>query len=627
MTLRTLSTRRARLGLALIVSPIALLLTWPDAAHAGRYVVVQCDKANRAFADAVFERRNGGDYGFLHRCEEDEDASSLQIRTLTGAPQDHYGRIGWSAPAESRIVGVAVEARLRSDSGHEARLSFTDGDGMEVARIATGGTGPGGFERYERQLSGAGREGFTASLTCAGRSGCPASEQAKTWIRSVRLTMNDPRPPIVGASGTLLATGWHRGTRTLGVSAADRGSGVRRIETHVGTRPVSLTRTFPCAVVAGSALASRTRPCAGSERMGATLDTREAPFVDGPNLLTACARDYGSGEEQGCVRRVVLVDNAAPTGAFEPIRRSDPELIRARVADAHSGLRGGSIAYRPVGGGAWRELPTRLAGDELRARLRSRSEPPGRYLLRAAVADVAGNGSTTTRRSDGRRMVVRLPLRDQTRLHASIGGADRTTAAYGERPRISGGLRDSHGRPVAGARVEVTERFTGGSVLEPISSVSRTDRRGLFTQRLAAGPSRRIGVRFGGDRRYLPAGTDPVKLGVKGAATLAISRRRVEAGRRVAFSGRVGALGARIPAGGKLVELQVSGGGIKRPRTVRQAFRTDSRGRWRTRYGFERFYSEPTRFRFRLKVLRESRWPYLSPAYSGSRPLKVLPRG
>ena len=105
----------------------------PDArAAAGRYEVVQCDRSNRDFADASFDRVNGGDYGFLYRCEEDEDANSLQIRSITGAPQGRYGRISWTAPAETRIVGVDVEARMRSDAGHQARLSFLDADGAEA---------------------------------------------------------------------------------------------------------------------------------------------------------------------------------------------------------------------------------------------------------------------------------------------------------------------------------------------------------------------------------------------------------------------------------------------------------------------------------------------------------------
>jgi hypothetical protein len=87
----------------------------------------------------------------------------------------------------------------------------------------------------------------------------------------------------------------------------------------------------------------------------------------------------------------------------------------------------------------------------------------------------------------------------------------------------------------------------------------------------------------------------------------------------------VGTFGAAMGRG-KLVELQVRGGGIRRYRTIRQAFRTDPGGRWRMRYRFDRFYRRPTRFRFRVEVTPEAGWPYLTPAVSRSRVLTVLPR-
>jgi hypothetical protein len=89
-------------------------------------------------------------------------------------------------------------------------------------------------------------------------------------------------------------------------------------------------------------------------------------------------------------------------------------------------------------------------------------------------------------------------------------------------------------------------------------------------------------------------------------------------GRRFAFRGRLAHLGARLPAGGKLVELQVG-----RPEgwdTVRQAFRTRANGRWRFPFRFGDYYAAPTRFRFRLKVGREADWPY---APVKSRPLRI----
>ena len=86
----------------------------------------------------------------------------------------------------------------------------------------------------------------------------------------------------------------------------------------------------------------------------------------------------------------------------------------------------------------------------------------------------------------------------------------------------------------------------------------------------------------------------------------------------------MGSFGAEL-ADGKLVELQVKGGGIRRFRTIRQAFRTDPGGGWRFRYRFDRFYRRPTRFLFRLKVSREVGWPYVSPSLSRTRELTVMP--
>ena len=90
------------------------------------------------------------------------------------------------------------------------------------------------------------------------------------------------------------------------------------------------------------------------------------------------------------------------------------------------------------------------------------------------------------------------------------------------------------------------------------------------------------------------------------------------------FRGRVGHRAARIPAGGKLIELQVRDG--SRWETVRQAFYTRANGRFRVRYRFGRFYTSNVSYRFRLKVLRERGWPYKAPVKSRSRKLVVKAR-
>ena len=120
--------RAALVTVALVLAGV-LIAAFAPRAEAGRYTVAQCDRANRAYTDAAFERVNPGDYAFGFRCEEDESASSLQIHPLGGAPANRYGRISWAAPPSSKIIGVSGEARLRNDSGQQARLSFLDSRG------------------------------------------------------------------------------------------------------------------------------------------------------------------------------------------------------------------------------------------------------------------------------------------------------------------------------------------------------------------------------------------------------------------------------------------------------------------------------------------------------------------
>ncbi len=619
--------RRLIILVALIGTAIAVLALAPTA-RAGRYTVAQCDRANRAFPDAIFERQFGGDYGVAFRCDDDEDGNSLQVHAITGAPDNRFGRISWSAPAGSRIVGVSAEARLRNDAGNLARLSFLDAAGNEVGRIATGTDSAGGFVSYDRQLSDGGRDRFAASLGCIQRDGCRYSDQARTWVRSVHLTIADNTPPSVFGSGTLLSGGWQRGTATLFGGASDAGSGIQGLYGAVNGTGVQPAVAPSCATIPGTGYVSRTQPCPSLALGGGALDTASAPFVNGDNRVTLCAFDYAGGGAPACNHTTVKVDNAPPEVAFSMNQDpEDPELITAPALDRHSGLdptRGG-IAYRPIDGGAWRELPTNLAGGVLSARVDSFAEPPGRYLFRVGAGDVAGNEATSTARTDGSQMVLSFPLRTPTGLEVSIGGDATARARYGARPDLAATLRDAAGNPVAGQPLEVTEAFASGSSLAPVARTVATDARGRIAVELEPGPSRDVVVTYAGSRRYLAAQPASASLTVEGYARLGAIPRHVKAGRKVLFRGSVGTLGATL-ARGKLVELQVKGGGIRRYRTVRQAFRTDPRGRWSLRYGFDRFYERPTKFRFRLKVSREGGWPYLAPSVSRSRTLQVMPR-
>ena len=116
----------------------------------------------------------------------------------------------------------------------------------------------------------------------------------------------------------------------------------------------------------------------------------------------------------------------------------------------------------------------------------------------------------------------------------------------------------------------------------------------------------------------------PARLVVRSKAGLRTSRRRVKEGRSVVFKGTVRHKGARIPPGGKLVELQVRDG--KFWNTVRQAFYTKPDGRYRLRYRFRADYTRNAKFHFRVKIVREQGWPYRAPVRTRARKVVVVAR-
>jgi hypothetical protein len=93
----------------------------------------------------------------------------------------------------------------------------------------------------------------------------------------------------------------------------------------------------------------------------------------------------------------------------------------------------------------------------------------------------------------------------------------------------------------------------------------------------------------------------------------------------VRFKGRIGRKFAKIPAGGKLYELQV-----RRPdgawTTVGQARKTNGSGRFTFKYRFTGIYTIPVTFKFRVRVIAEPTWPYAAPKRSNAQKVTVMPK-
>ena len=380
-----------------------------------------------------------------------------------------------------------------------------------------------------------------------------------------------------------------------------------------------------CDRVAGTSHAARFQPCQREVFLNDAPNTARAPFHDGQNRVSVCAVDFAGNRT--CQTRAVKVDNTPPALAFTNSQNpDDPELIRARVSDSTSGVGFGRVFYRRVGQGAWRPLDTRLVSGRLQARIDSTIDPPGNYEFMAQARDLAGNVVRTTIRANGQPMILAFPLKSAVKLsaHLAPGGASRITIGYGDQSKVSGRLVDASGEPLAHQELTVIERFPDGALINRRVRSVETDADGLWGERLPAGPSRTVTARFDGSPRYLPDSARAGELRVRTRVTFHLSRRHVPEGRRVVFRGRIAHRAARIPAGGKLIELQVRDG--SRWETVRQAFYTRANGRYRLPYRFARFYTSDVAYRFRLKVLRERGWPYKAPVKSRSRKLVVKAR-
>jgi hypothetical protein len=584
--------------------------------------VVKCHELNRTLSEAKIVEN--AQYVVQSGCADAQSDYASKIESIGSAGIGRRGAVRWAAPEATGIVAVRLQARLRRAAGHRSRLYMAEANGHESKRVATGDADGGGWKLV--RWSGTRKEQFVGSLECERRSGCRQSDEAKTWVRSIQLTLADYSDPTVNVSGTIYSGGWLRGAQRLSAQFTDAGSGLENTVVRVnGSEYSSLAADCPGAID-GSGLASIMKPCTQTADLQAIEPSTAAfPFHDGPNSLAVCAQDFAGN--QTCDSRSVQVDNAPPTLAFFDAQDpEDPELIRALVADPTSGVASGQILFRRVGEELWRPLETQIVGGELRARVDSAAEPAGEYEFMAEATDAADNSRATTLRDDGLPKQLTFPLRQRVDLTAAIkpGGSRHVAVGYGKKVRVVGSLADARGKHLAGQEIMLVERFGTGALIERRVRTVRTDSHGRWSAKLKAGPSRSIRAHFAGTPRYLDARAKGGRLSVRTNVSFKVSRQRVPEGKPVVFKGRVRSRGARIPRGGKLLELQVRQG-PGRWITVREAFRTRSSGRYRMRYRFGRFYAYDTSFRFRVKVARERDWPYKA-VRSRSRTVTVLAR-
>jgi hypothetical protein len=375
----------------------------------------------------------------------------------------------------------------------------------------------------------------------------------------------------------------------------------------------------------------------------------------GVHTVTHYARDAAgnfSGDEPRAT--IVRIDESPPTVTFAKAQDpAEPERIEASVSDPLSGPdpARGSIAVRITGSHQpLTPLPTVVSNDRLVAHWDSDSFPAGTYEFRAAGYDVAGNMTSSDRRGGGARMVLTNPLKKPTRIVAGFGGErlvwqhcsrgknrrschreeieafeHRPTARatpYGHGLSYAGRLTSVSGTSLGALPVQIVETFDAGANTPQRTTTVETAADGTFATRLQPGPSRRVDAVFAGNRTLTRATAQEVRLDVLGGINLHASSASARVGGGpLVFSGRVGDLGAPIPAGGRPVELQ-----FRFPGSEWSEFRTaqtNGDGRFRYAYSFKDDDSRGVRFQFRAYAPAEDGWPY-EPAFS--RPVFVTGR-
>jgi hypothetical protein len=315
-------------------------------------------------------------------------------------------------------------------------------------------------------------------------------------------------------------------------------------------------------------------------------------------------------------------DATAPDASFLPMSPDDPTRVRVTATDATAGIVREAIEIQQEGTNTWIELPVTPTADGFSTQLDDGQLADGKYLVRAQVTDAAGNVRVIDHLPDGSAAALALPIRIKTRLavgrstrvraHSSRSGrkrykrilVTRPRSPYGRTVRISGRLTTPGANPVADSTVEVWELVDlPGAVWTRISEI-HTSRTGRFVFKALRGPSRLLRFHYPGTAT-IRSRTSTVDLRVKATSSLRVNHHHVVNGDTVTFHGRL--KGQPLPAGGKLVELQVHTRGLWR--TFASTRADAATGLWSYQYRFDAITGRVS-FGFRARIRKEATYPF-----------------
>jgi hypothetical protein len=377
------------------------------------------------------------------------------------------------------------------------------------------------------------------------------------------------------------------------------------------------------------------RRCISGRRDGRDLARISGlqPPQAGDWLLTLWLRDEAGNSSPSTAAPPLHLrfDPTPPDVSIRPTDPEDPARLRVAASDDVSGVARGEIEIRRRGARAWRALAVEREPGGFAALVDDEHLADGVYELRARTWDAAGNERSTDRLTTGEPAQLTLPVRVETRLRvgktrrvrvrSARNGRPRTRTIYvtrpvlpnGRRVRLRGRLTAPGGNALQGVTVEVAARTDlAGAAFQPVATLT-TSRTGRFTYLVPVGPSRVLRFHYPGAPKIRPQTRD-VEVQVRASSSMHANRRSVVNGEAVTFSG--GLRGGGIPADGKLVELQFFDRG--KWRTFRTFRAASSNGRWSYTYRFDGTRGT-RRYRFRVKIPRESGYPFAPGASSATR--------
>lgn len=513
-------------------------------------------------------------------------------------------------------------------------------------------------------------------MSCSGLGGQICADPANSAFLRVYaasiVTYDATDPSVSNVGGSLLSPGTKDGIETLTYNAADTGTGLYRAIVEVDGQAVQTTvldgNLGRCVdAVPGNADPyefSHPHPCKPTISSGEfSIDTRT--MAEGERTIRVRIEDATGNRANVYGPMPITVDNVPPpTSASPPVVGGTP--LRGSLLSTDAGGWNGhgvpvSFAYQwersADDGISWAAIPGATSstytvgasdvGRHIRSRVTATSsegtstvhsasagkvsEPaPPATLPADSVGRPGADGRDGTDGSDGRdgtpQTIVQTGNgRDASptaTLSAAFDGTRSRTikVRYGKKRRIMGTLRLPDGRPVVGARLDVSSQAKlMGSLPRPAGQVV-TDSHGRFAYALKATMSRTVTISY---RWYAESSrythTTTVNVNVIPAVSMKASRKTLRNGQALSLTGSV----KGAPKGvRKVVEIQALDG--RRWRTI-ATVRVDRRkaGRFSYRYRFTRT-QRPTSYRFRATVKAERGWPFLT-GRSGPRTVKVLP--